>query len=146
MAEEQRGRVQARVPSHTAWCQSLQARPPLQPAYVIQDIQANPQDSLWIHHPASEVKALTNGSWVEITHCPIGIGQVHTTRADWKFLPAWFYVAPGLCVCVLHFQQHAISSTQARRRDPVPYLCARSRVWVHVQSKHARSLSLLPSY
>jgi len=82
-----------------------EAKPPYQPFYFVQDINAGLVDSMWLSRFPPEVP-LASHAWVEVTHCPNRRATSQRRRMErqplmnWKFRPMWFYLAPGSGVSV----------------------------------------------
>jgi len=82
-----------------------EAKPPFQPFYFLQDMQAVPLDSMWLSRRPSQMP-LASHSWVEVTHCPNRRATIERRPVEanplmnWKFRPTWFYLAPGSGVSI----------------------------------------------
>ena len=82
-----------------------EAKPPFQPFYFVQDMQASPVDAMWLSRFPPELP-LASHTWVEVAHCPNRRATSGRRRLErqplmnWKFRPMWFYLAPGSGVSI----------------------------------------------
>lgn len=95
-----------------------EAKPPFQPFYFLQDMQASPVDAMWLSRDPAEAP-LASDMWVEVTHCPSHRATSERRRVEcqplmnWKFRPTWFYLAPGSGVSINLGRTVAVRSFEA---------------------------------